>query len=245
MLLVESGNPIRVPAYGGVNFIWPETRFWPESNDSLGKSSVFDSVSRVNIRRRGFRHPRRRFRAFGRTFPAGNLRFTAGIWRFLGRQRSFPARNWRIRAGKARFPAVGRVFPASGGGRVQEIGVFLHENGGFVQERPVFLLPDGVFLLPVAVACRKSAFSGTKTGGASRESQRSCSRAAISITFLKKCLTRGREAGTLGPGNKSPTLCRIMINLGSFTINRACSTMRRRLLRKENAWLKLNSKSTT
>ena len=64
-------------------------------------------------------------------------------------------------------------------------GVFLLGIGGFVLERPVFLLSDGFFLLPVAVACRKSAFSGTKTGGASRESQRSCSRAAISITFLE------------------------------------------------------------
>jgi len=122
------------------------------------------------------------------------------------------------------------VFQQEFGGSRIGGRILLLEYGGFLRGRPVFLLPDGVFLLPVAVACRKSPGSCSKPGRACRQSRRSFSRAAVALNLCKKGLTRGREVGTLGSGNKSPTPCRIMINLGSFTINRACSTMRRRHL---------------
>jgi hypothetical protein len=130
------------------------------------------------------------------------------------------------------------VFQQEFGGLRNGDWVFVLEFGGFGLERPVFLLSDGVFPLPDSVACRKSPFSCRKPRRASRKSQRSCSPAAIAISLLKKCLTQGRDAGTLGAGNKSPTPCQI-------GINRACSTMRRRQLQKANVWLKSNSKSTT
>jgi len=71
--------------------------------------------------------------------------FSCFRWRSRAGNRRFPARKWRIRAGKARFPAVGRGFPASGGGRVQEIGVFLHENGRREQGISAFLFAGDGF----------------------------------------------------------------------------------------------------
>ena len=75
--------------------------------------------------------------------------FRTGFSCFRSRSRAgnrrVPARKWRIRAGKARFPAAGRDFPASGPGRVQEIGVFLHENGPREQGISAFLFAGGGF----------------------------------------------------------------------------------------------------
>jgi hypothetical protein len=148
----------------------------------------------------------------------------------------------------------------------QEFRGFIQESAGFGLSDGVLLLELGGFLLAADGPCRRApgsscrplfscckfsfysrnlagssrkwAGSGSKRGCASRQSRRSSTRAGDYKNSLAKALTGGRRGATLGSGNQSPTLCRIMISPAFFTTNRACCTMRRRHLQEDAVWQK-------